>query len=250
MTCPKCAHAQNPANTECAKCGIVFEKYYRLREARNNTAGAEADGAEDANGIFAGVIMHVPDTTNIVYVCGRALVLLAVFLWGWTFILASPAGNAAGNSFMHLVNLPFHEAGHIFFGIFGQFIGALGGSLGQLIIPCVCLLVLLLKTRDPFGASVALWWLGQNFIDLAPYINDARSLTLPLLGGNTGGSSPYGFHDWQFILTELHLLKYDHTLAGLSHGLGCAVMLTACLWGSAVLVKQYSNREGTTRGGP
>jgi hypothetical protein len=187
--------------------------------------------------------MRVPDTTNTLHLCGRCLVLLVIFLWGWKFILSSPGNNAAGNSFMHLIDLPFHEAGHIFFRPFGNLIASLGGSLGQLLMPCVCLIVLLLKTRDPFGASVALWWFGQNFIDMAPYINDARSLTLPLIGGNTGDSSPYGFHDWQFILTELHLLKYDHALAALSHWVGAVLMLTACLWGAAVLIKHYKSRD-------
>jgi len=37
--------------------------------------------------------------------------------------------------FMHLVNLPFHEAGHIIFKAFGRFIIFLGGCLGQLLMP-------------------------------------------------------------------------------------------------------------------
>ena len=104
--------------------------------------------------------------------------------------------NYANESYMHLVNLPFHEAGHIFFRPFGSFMTSLGGTIGQLLMPLICLSVLLVKTRDTFGAAVTLWWFGQNFFDIAPYINDARSLSLPLVGGNFGHSSPYGFHDW------------------------------------------------------
>ena len=73
---------------------------------------------------------------------------------------------------------------------------SLGGSLFQLFIPLVCLFALLVHARDTFGGAVALWWFGQNFFDLAPYINDARSLSLPPVGGNFGNSSPHGFHDW------------------------------------------------------
>ena len=76
-------------------------------------------------------------------------------------------------------------------------------------------------------------------MDLAPYVNDARSLTLPLLGGNTGRTSPYGFHDWEFILTELGLARYDHFLAGCSHVIGTFLMITSFLWGGYLLVKQY-----------
>ena len=96
--------------------------------------------------------------------------------------------NYAMASFWHLVNLPFHEAGHILFGFFGKFIASLGGSLGQLLMPLICLLVFLVKTRDTFAAAFSLWWLGENFMDLAQYMDDARSPSLPFLGGNTGST--------------------------------------------------------------
>ena len=239
MICPKCQHEQNPENSECPKCGIVFEKYFKHQIAHQNEKKLGLNDDTVNYSFFKSIFLHTPDETNTLYLFGRFVVLLIVFMWGWKFILSSIGSNAAGNSFMHLINLPFHEAGHIFFMPFGRFIASLGGALGQLLMPCICVIVLLLKTKDPFGASVALWWLGQNFIDMAPYINDARSLTLPLLGGNTGDSSPYGFHDWEFILTELHLLKHDHRLAALSQGVGTIIMLTSSFWGAAILIKQY-----------
>jgi len=101
------------------------------------------------------------------------------------------------------------------------------------------MVVFLIKTRDPFGASVTLWWFGENFIDIAPYINDARSLSLPLIGGNFGYSSPYGFHDWEFILNELGLSHLDHALAGISHFSGSILMTLAYIWGIYILYKQY-----------
>ena len=150
---------------------------------------------------------------------------------------ASVESNAAGNSFLHLVNLPFHEVGHIVFRPFGAFITSLGGTLGQLLMPALCMGVLLVKTRDPFGASVALWWVGENFLDIAPYINDARAGQLPLLGGNFGHSAPYGFHDWEYLLTESGLLQYDHVLAKAVFVMGSAIMLLSLLWGGLLLVK-------------
>ena len=126
---------------------------------------------------------------------------------GIKFMLAPLETNYVGESFWHLINLPFHEAGHIIFRPFGRFMTSLGGSLAQLLMPLICLTVFLLKTKDTFAASFCLWWFGENFMDLAPYINDARTLTLPLLGGNTGRTSPYGFHDWEFILKESGLIR-------------------------------------------
>jgi len=44
-------------------------------------------------------------------------------------------------------------------------------------VPIACL-VAFWRRRDRFGAAVAVWWAGQNLVDLAPYINDARALQL------------------------------------------------------------------------
>jgi len=174
-------------------------------------------------------------------------VLLILLYFSWRVIPSSLAGNAPSHSFMHLVNLPFHEAGHVFFRFFGRFIHSLGGSLGQLLMPVICFRALKYKTRDDFGAAVCLWWFGENWVDMAPYMNDARTLSLPLLGGNFGYSSPYGFHDWQFLLTESGLLPYDHAIARTSHLTGSLLMLAAIVWGSALMVRQW---RADSRGKP
>jgi hypothetical protein len=169
---------------------------------------------------------------------GRAALYAFLFVWGWRFILSSVAANYVAESFLHMVNLPFHEAGHVLFGPFGDFPRALGGTLGQLLVPAVCLGTFLLRTRDPFGASVALWWLGENFMDIGPYIADARSGELLLLGGVTGRDVP-GYHDWENVLGDLNLLRYDHALGALSYDLGRLLMLAAFAWGAWLLLRQW-----------
>ncbi|HXH71574.1 MAG TPA: hypothetical protein VNI58_02025 [Mariprofundaceae bacterium] len=186
----------------------------------------------------------VPDAANPLLFYGRVFVLVLIAWFSWHLIPAPLASNAAGASFLHLVNLPFHEAGHIIFRPFGRFMTSLGGSLGQLLMPLVCLFVLRFKTRDAFGAAVCLWWFGENFLDMAPYINDARSLSLPLVGGNVGHEAPYGFHDWEFILSESGLLRYDHTLARIAQFSGSMIMLAAMIWGGYWLWRQYRLLNG------
>jgi hypothetical protein len=188
------------------------------------------------------LILGVPDEVNSMHVWGRAIVLLVLIVWGGKLVFSGIAGNAAGESLLHLVNLPFHEFGHILFRPFGSFITSLGGTLGQLLFPFVCLAVLLWQTRDPFGGAVSFWWFGENFLDIAPYINDARAGVLPLVGGNTGHSSPYGFHDWEFLLTESGLLRYDHILANFSQAVGSLLMALAIAWAGYILFLQYKNR--------
>ena len=193
-------------------------------------------------GRFKELLFYVdPEAGNFILI-GHALVLLILFSWGMKFVFSSVGSNYSGESFLHLVNLPFHEAGHILFRVFGQFMATLGGSLTQLLVPLICLSAFLFKTRDTFGASVSLWWLGENLIDLAPYINDARDLNLVLLGGVTGKDVD-DFHDWEFILRKLGWLEYDHALAKISHMTGTLLMTCAVCWGGFLLFKQFRNRH-------
>lgn len=199
MICPHCQCEQPDENIECPRCGIVFEKYFALQEKRARE-GAEPrpreprvtevqEGKEEKPTIGSfgkELFLYVNPQINPFYFASRVIVFLVIFIWGLKFIFTPLESNYTAQSFMHLVNLPFHEAGHIIFSPLGKFIATLGGTLGQLFMPLICLGVLLVKTRDPFGASVALWWLSENFMDIAPYINDARALELPLLGGVTG----------------------------------------------------------------
>src|SRR5512132_1779378 len=145
---------------------------------------------------------------------GRALLLLLLVVWTVQFVTARSPEIIAG-SFLHRVDLVFHEAGHVLFSPFGRFLTVLGGSLFQVLVPIVCAIALYVQARDPFGASASVWWAGQNLIDLAPYIGDARALQLPLLGGRTGAEVEG--HDWEMLLQTLGWLHYDRTLASAAH---------------------------------
>jgi hypothetical protein len=198
--------------------------------------------AEPPRNFLKELFLHVEPEVNVIYFGGRVLLFLVILAWGWKFILSPMEGNYAGMSFMHLVNLPFHEAGHIIFRPLGRFMAALGGSLMQLLVPLACLVTFLLKTRDTFAASVTLWWLGESLMDLAPYINDARSLRLILLGGVTGRDVA-DYHDWEFILRKLGWLRYDHFLANTANALGILLMLVTFAWGGYLLYRQYRNLD-------
>ena len=195
MRCSKCGYEQISGD-ECQKCGIYFHKYERAQKRRLAQNSPEE----------VGLLWQMKEADNPVYRGGRFLLLMGLLWLSWGLIF-SPIdywqGNAASRSFLHSINLPFHEFGHIMFRAFGRFMASLGGSLGQLLMPATCFVVLLWKTRDAFGAAACLWWLGESLLDLVAYINDAVHLSMPLLGGNESSSSPYGFHDWEFILTEL-----------------------------------------------
>ena len=169
-------------------------------------------------------------------VVGRALLLLGLAVYGWR-LARLPIGPAIGDSFLHLVNLPFHEAGHFVFAPLGRFMSVLGGSLMQLLIPAVCAGTLLLQTRDPFGTACCLWWFGESLLDLAPYIADARALQLVLLGGRTGAEVEG--HDWEFLLESMGWLHLDRTLGLATHRFGVLVIVAGIVWAGLVLLAQW-----------
>lgn len=245
MNCPKCQHEQNNKNLECIRCGLIFSRYkpldYHEILKRSYSNKSEIPSLSKR---FFDYMLHTKDDVQAVYFAGRLILFIFLLIWSIKFLHCSIESNYVGKSFMHLVNLPFHEAGHIFFMFTGSVMRSLGGSLGQVIMPLVCMLVLLIKTRDTFGASIALWWTGESILDIAPYIDDAGSLSLQLLGGNTGASAPYGFHDWNFILTELNLLGHDHLIAGIAETSGKLIMVISLVWAAILLARQFKKLNG------
>ncbi len=157
--------------------------------------------------------------------------LVALLAWLTARFVAHPLDEVVINgSFLHLVNLPFHEAGHVLFSPFGAFLTALGGSLLQVIVPVVCV-VAFLQRDDWFGAAAGAWWAGQSLLDLSPYIADARALQLVLLGGFTGAEVEG--HDWEAVLGTLGWLHLDRTLGLAAYGAGALVMsvsVAAAVW--------------------
>lgn len=244
--CPKCHADRSGDGTECATCGIIFAKYRPLPVRRFDACAgvpAEPAGSESSWWVTARQwLIETDTTTDSGTFYGRLVVFLGLLWWGRIFIMTPLETNYTGESFLHLINLPFHEAGHLIFSPFGRFMMILGGSLGQVLMPLICLSTFLIKTRDPFGASVALWWTAESLMDVAPYINDARDLELMLLGGVTGKETDG--HDWNNLLTMTGLLQWDHRLAHLTYNIGILLMLVSFVWGGVILARHYQRQRG------
>ena len=162
----------------------------------------------------------------------RIALVIGLTYWTWQFAW-TPLSADAMQSFLHLPDLIFHEAGHLIFSPLGQFVSVLGGSLTQVLIPILCA-VAFIRQEQPFGAAICVWWAGQNLVDLAPYIADARALQLPLLGGRTGAEVEG--HDWEFILTRLRMTHFDHGLGRAAHAAGMLVMVGALGFAARIAV--------------
>ena len=103
------------------------------------------------------------------------------------------------------IDLVIHEAGHLFFSIFGKFIYTLGGTLMQIIIPSI-IAGYFFRNNYRTGVQFGLLWLGQNIINISVYAADAKAQKLHLLGGNRV------YHDWNYLLNQLGLIEYDQTI--------------------------------------
>jgi len=228
---------------ECQRCGVIFSRIHtREIETPLQHLPPESVPGPARPALLAMLkerLLRVDPQESRLLIAGRALVYLVLLLWGFRLMTSSIASNYVGESFLHLINLPFHEAGHLFFSPFGRFLQVLGGTLGQWLVPLVVLCAFVAK-GNPFGATVGLWWLGESFLDIAPYMDDARAGQLMLLGGVTG-SEVEDYHDWEVLLTKLGWLQHDHLIARLTFGIGVAFMLLSLVWGGYLLWQQYKS---------
>ena len=124
--------------------------------------------------------------------------------------------------FLDYVNLVFHEAGHVFFGFLGEFIGILGGSLMQVLVPAVAVGHFVWQGYL-YSAAIALFWVGQSLFNVSVYVKDARARVLPLLGDDISA------HDWHNILGRLGLLRWDQAIGNLVYGMGLVVLAVSVI---------------------
>lgn len=170
---------------------------------------------------------------------GRALLLVAVAAYGWRFHRMSmrELTDSNGAYALHAVHLVFHEAGHVIFSWFGEFMHVLGGSLFQVLVYVIWFVAARFWGRDAFAGALCLWLAGHSMVDVSPYINDARSLQLVLIGGSTGREVEG--HDWEYILTELNLLRKDVYISRWVLSAGRWLMALSLVWAAAVLWRQF-----------
>ena len=119
-------------------------------------------------------------------------------------------------------DLVIHEAGHLFFYIFGRFIYTAGGTLMQIILPSI-IVWYFFRNRYRTGVQFSLLWLGQNLINISVYAADARAQRLPLLGGHNV------YHDWHYMLSQLNILNYDTEVGYFFVGLAIIIFTTSLL---------------------
>ena len=120
------------------------------------------------------------------------------------------------------VNLLIHEAGHLIFSPFGEFVMVAGGSLFQVIMPALFVGYFIYQ-RQYFSAALVLFWVGESILNVSVYAGDAQAMQLPLLGGEDSE------HDWNYLLSTLNLLQVTAKVAGTIRALGTTTIVLAAL---------------------
>lgn len=131
-----------------------------------------------------------------------------------------------------------HELGHVVFMPLGEFMSILGGSFWQLAAPLISA-VMFLRQRDYFAISVCFMWLGISLYRMALYMEDARTMTLPLM--SVGGGEAY--HDWNYLFTSLRVLQWNLSIGHFIRIVGGVCLIAAMISGTWLLWKMFRSRR-------
>lgn len=136
---------------------------------------------------------------------------------GWC-LLAGWIAFVKGQSIplLSLVDLGFHELGHLLTHPFGDRITAVMGSVTQVAVPVGLAAYFGWIRSDRVATSVCLTWAATAARDVSVYIRDAPHQQLELIGGE---------HDWAFLLAT-DLQRAD-SLGRDVQGVGALLLLGA-----------------------
>jgi hypothetical protein len=124
-----------------------------------------------------------------------------------------------------LVDLGFHELGHLLTYWLPDVVTAMMGSAFQIAVPLGIAGYFLWRGRDTAAGAMCLAWAGSSAQDVSVYVADAPYQRLQLIGGE---------HDWAFVLGHYHALNHAAAIAEWVKGFGllCLVagLALCCAW--------------------
>ncbi|WP_028863686.1 hypothetical protein [Psychromonas aquimarina] len=122
--CPNCAYQRNEYDklvhqAMCPACGIVYAKWQAPSDKSLSTEPPPDVDCSDQKDSFCArlldVFFSVPEKVDSLAFYGRVIIFVLFFIWGCSFIFGERDWVSIGGSFLHNVNLPFHEFGHVIF---------------------------------------------------------------------------------------------------------------------------------------
>ena len=143
----------------------------------------------------------------------------------WCLALALCVGLGHLVPLLSLVDLGFHELGHLVTYVLPwELVTAAMGSITQVAVPIGLAAYFYVMRSERVSAAVCLAWAGTSAWGVHLYIADAPYERLELIGGD---------HDWAFILHDLDQMDAAAGLARIVwvFGLACiGAAMTLCAW--------------------
>ena len=164
--------------------------------------------------------------------------ILVCLLFGWVAFV-----RGSGVPLLGLVDLGFHELGHLLTYPFPEVVTAMMGSIAQVAVPLGVALYFLFLRREQLGAALCLAWAATSAQNVSVYIADAPSQMLPLLGD--------GEHDWAFVLGRFDAIDSAAAIAAFVNGFGMVLLFAGfalCVW--SLLVDEGPARRQDLSGSP
>lgn len=167
--------------------------------------------------------------------------LVGVGLFAALVVALLLGGDPGWTPILDDANLAFHEAGHLFYRLFGDTAALYGGVLGQLTFPVLAAAIFFVK-RQPHAVVGAAIWGFQNLFNIARYMADARARELPLVGGTE--------HDFEHIFGRWHVLHRDVAIASVTRTIGWIGLLGAVAWLAWRWHQDRAAADAGSMGGP
>lgn len=141
---------------------------------------------------------------------------------------------------LNLVDLGFHELGHLLTYWLPDLMTAAMGSVVQVAVPAGLAWYFLRRQEKP-SAALMVAWAGASARNVAVYIGDAPFERLQLIGGD---------HDWAFIFHHFDAMSLAPRVAGLVGFLGSLAVAVAFVWSATLAAtgQEYEPRSPSHSG--
>ena len=171
------------------------------------------------------------DSTRAVF----APVLVLLHLWFGTVVWGATL-DPTYTCILDSVLMPIHEGGHLLFSLLGTWMGVLGGSLLQWLVP-VLLIGSFARQRDAYAVCAGVMALGLSLRGSYVYMDSAfHGEKYPdMMVVSLGDPTQEGIHDWQYLFGSLKLYHESERIVAGVHALYLTLLWGGWLAGAWVL---------------
>ena len=177
------------------------------------------------------------------WIRGKSVLLrLLIFLY-FIYDFFAYSQNIDRNNIWFPVNYAIHELGHFVTAFLPTLICIAAGTIFQLLLPLYGLFCFL-RQRDYFGIAITLDWLASNFFNISAYVGSSTDVEWVAMVTVFHGDGEI-IHDWNYLLTDLGILGYYHSISNFFLILGWTAISAAILFGGYIIWLMFKLKRET-----